>query len=175
MNNQIIFNDLLGQKSPMRPEPNPSSASNNSSDIKSRVGFSSQTSEYRKAFYHFQRLIQNSEQNAQQYNTRFQKNLNIKTQDILDSKGMADFFERQLFKLARNPKQLRKNWSEDETLLLLSLMAYFCCLYNEDFMNLVIFPIYCQALLIISFSLSRKRHGPISLPCIQANHLTSSN
>ena len=106
-------------------------------DSNTRVGFSSQVSEYRKAFYHFQRILQSTEQNVQQYNSEFQKNLNIKTQNILDLKGMSDHFERQLFKLARNPKQVRKNWSEDETLLLLSIMAYFCAYYNEEFLNLV--------------------------------------
>jgi YHS domain-containing protein len=99
-----------------------------------RVGAAS---EYRKAFYDFERDFQGVEINASQYNLEFQKNLNIKTQNILDWKGMAYYFERQLFRLTRNPKQVRKNWSEDETLLLLSIMAYFCSQNNEEFMHLV--------------------------------------
>lgn len=131
------------------------------SDINSRVGFSSQASEYRKAFYHFHRLIMNSQQTVQRYNAEFSRNLNIKIQNVLDAKGLADYFERQLFKMARNPKQLRKNWSEDETLLLLSLMAYFCCLYNEDFMNLVI---------IRHYSLDIFLFFPSSSNCIETDH-----
>ena len=113
---------------------NPSLSKN---DTNTRVGFSNQASEYRKAFYHFQKIAQNYERAAQQFNAEFQKNLNIKTQDILDLKGMSDYFERQLFKMARNPKQVRKNWSEDETLLLLSLVAYYCAAHTENFMNMV--------------------------------------
>lgn len=125
------------KKEAVKTETSQASQISTKTDVNSRVGFSNQASEYRKAFYHFQRLVQSCEKSAQQYNLEFQKNLTIKTQNILDLKGMSDYFERQLFKLARNPKQVRKNWSEDETLLLLSLVAYFCCLYNEDFMNLV--------------------------------------
>lgn len=139
--NQLGFNGQPKEKAqniPIKTEFSSAVSSNLSTDSNSRTNFSSQASEYRKAFYHFQRMLQTSEHNALQYNTEFQKNLNIKTQNILDLKGMADYFERQLFKLARNPKQVRKNWSEDETLLLLSMMAYFCSIYNEDFMNLVI-------------------------------------
>jgi hypothetical protein len=107
-------------------------------DANSRAGFSNLASEYRKAFYHFQRLVQSSDKSALQYNIEFQKNLTIKTKNILDLKELTDYFETQLLKLARSPKQVRKNWSEDETLLLMSMVAYFCCFYNEDFMKLVI-------------------------------------
>eukprot|EP00331_Platyophrya_macrostoma_P019509 CAMPEP_0176470240 /NCGR_PEP_ID=MMETSP0127-20121128/40333_1 /TAXON_ID=938130 /ORGANISM="Platyophrya macrostoma, Strain WH" /LENGTH=524 /DNA_ID=CAMNT_0017864487 /DNA_START=30 /DNA_END=1604 /DNA_ORIENTATION=+ len=133
-NNQLGTNSLqtgLVSNDSQRSVANKTPMNAQGMDANSRVGFSSQASEYRKAFYHFQRMIQSSEKAVQRYNAEFQKNLNIKTQNVLDAKGISDHFERQLFKLARNPKQVRKNWSEDET-----LMAYFCCLYNEDFMNL---------------------------------------
>lgn len=65
------------------------------------------------------------------------KNLTIKIPKLLDHHAMTDYFERQLFKLAKNPRQMRKNWSEEENLLLISMVAYYCLLHSEDSCSLV--------------------------------------
>lgn len=89
--------------------------------------------EYRKKFYDFHRAIEKYASTVNNFAAELKKQLTIKVQKILDHPSLADNFERQLYKLARNPKQTRKNWSEEETIFLISLVAYYSYYKNSDY------------------------------------------
>lgn len=100
--------------------------------------FSIIAAELRKSFYTFHQAIEKVTPYAEKVFNELKKNLSFKMPKILDYKALSEYFERQLFKLAKNPKQVRKNWSEEETCLLISIIAYYSLLHGEDYNSLVI-------------------------------------
>lgn len=102
------------------------------------IHFSNKSSQYRKTFYVFLRLVKSYEEDVKKYGGYFQKCLNIKTRMVLEPREISDLFERRLFKFGKNQNRIPKFWSDDETLLLLTFIACFCAIYLEDFLNLVL-------------------------------------
>lgn len=102
-----------------------------------KVEFTAQAAELRRNFYQFQRAISGLGSFADPYLQSLKKHLHFKVDKTLDPQGLADYFERVLFKLAKNPKQARKNWSEDETILLINTIIYYCLFRGEECHSLV--------------------------------------
>lgn len=99
--------------------------------------FTKQALEYRKRFYDFHRAIEGYSSSVNHFAGELKKQLTMKISKVLDHQALADHFERQLYRLARNPKQTRKNWSEEETIFLISLVAYYSYYQDLDYNNLV--------------------------------------
>lgn len=100
--------------------------------------FTRQAMDYRRKFYAFHRILESVAPRINEFAKEMKQHLIVKIPRILDHQALADHFERQLYKLAKNPKQTKKNWSEEETILLVSLIAYYCYIHNRDFNGLVI-------------------------------------
>lgn len=95
-----------------------------------------QALEYRKKFYNFHRELEGYSSTVNQFASDLRKQLTIKVKKLLDHHALANHFEQQLYKLAKNPRQTRKNWSEEETIFLISVVAYYSYLNNADYNNL---------------------------------------
>lgn len=108
-------------------------------DIKSTSEreFTLMATETRKNFYAFHKLAESVAGYVESVFPELKKNLSFKMPKILDHQSLADYFERQLFKLAKNHKQVRKNWSEEETTLLISIIVYYSLLQSEECGSLV--------------------------------------
>lgn len=99
--------------------------------------FTRQAMDYRRKFYSFHRILESLGPRINEFAKEMKQQLTVKIPRLLDHQTLADNFERQLYKLAKNPKQTKKNWSEEETILLVSIIAYYCYCNNRDFNSLV--------------------------------------
>lgn len=102
-----------------------------------KIELASQTDELRKNFDEFQKSIMDLEPYADSFLQGLKKHLQFKVQKVCSPHELAEYFEPILFKLAKNPKQVRKNWSETETTLLVSIVIYYCLLKGEEAHSLV--------------------------------------
>ena len=105
--------------------------------LQSEKEFTAMATEVRKNFYAFHKAAAAVSGLVESVFPELKKHLSFKLPKILDHPTLADYFERQLFKLAKNHKQAKKNWSEEETVLLISVIVYYCLLQNEDYSTLV--------------------------------------
>lgn len=101
-----------------------------------KIELTSQANEIRKNFYDFQKSVIDLEPYADSFLQGLKKHLHFKIQNVCSPQDLLDYFEPILFKLAKNPKQVRKNWSEAETLLLINVVIYYCLLKGEEGHNL---------------------------------------
>lgn len=105
--------------------------------VEPKMEFSNRANEYRKAFYHFLGQIKNSEEVIKRYSALFHTDLNFIPIQIFTPTQLSEAFENELAKLSKNPRQRRKNWSAEESHLLISFVAYFCSIYSDEHNKLV--------------------------------------
>ena len=78
------------------------------------------------------------EKDVEQYFAQIKKSIQVKIGDILRLDELANCSEKILTRVLTSAGHSRKNWSEEETLLLVSIICYYCLLKNEDHSTLVI-------------------------------------
>ena len=91
----------------------------------------------REKFYEF--VAAAKKLNVDAHFNQLKKNLNFKMTRVLAPDELVSYFERIYTKVQANPRQARKNWNEEETFLLVSLVAYYCLMKDEDYNCLVEF------------------------------------
>lgn len=124
------------------PTASASIADSESSRSYQKIELTPQATELRKNFYEFQKAVMDLEPYAESFLQGLKKHLHFKINSVCSPHDLLDFFEPILFKLAKNPKQVRKNWSETETLLLINIVIYYCLLKGEEGHSLV-FNSFC--------------------------------
>mgnify|MGYP000932346012 CR=1 FL=1 len=90
----------------------------------------------RERFYAFYKKLPNPREVEPIFN-EIKKNITFKAEEFLVGNRLMEVFEGIVKKQNSATRLSRKNWSEDETFLLISLMAYFCHTHNEDYCSLV--------------------------------------
>mgnify|MGYP000930932359 FL=1 len=99
---------------------------------------SKNVSKLREKYTEFINSIKKLHVNVDNFFNQLKKNLSFKMTRILTADELVTYFERILTKMVANPRQARKNWSEEETYLFVSLVAYYSLVRDEDYNNLVI-------------------------------------
>ena len=102
-----------------------------------KIELGTQEAELRANFDEFQKAVADYESYAENFLQGMKKHLHFKIQKAATPHEMLDYFEPILFKYTKNPKQVRKNWSEAETLLLINMIIYYCLWKEEEPQSLV--------------------------------------
>lgn len=116
----------------------------------------------REKYYEFANATKKLYISVDAYFNQLKKNLNIKMNRILTPDELISYFEKIHTKVQVNQRQSRKNWNEEETFLLVSLISYYCLLRDEDYNCLVINP-QKLASKVMCFDLERRRVGVFRL------------
>lgn len=93
----------------------------------------------KERFYAFHQGLPNHTEIEPLFN-EMKKNITFKVDEFLTNKQLLDMFEKVIVKQHSASKMSRKNWSEEQTLFLISLMAYYCHISHEDYTSMVTLP-----------------------------------
>lgn len=88
-------------------------------------------------FFEFVELVKRLYIDIDAYFNQIKKNLNFKCSKIMSPEELVVYYEKLAAKYQLTSKHMRKNWNEDETHLLVSLVCYYTLIKDEDYNNLV--------------------------------------
>lgn len=90
----------------------------------------------RERFYEFHRKYI-AQQDPKPYFNEMKKDLLLKIDQVLEPESISDYYEKILERAAATAKPGRRTWSEDEILVLVSIVTYLCKAEEIDFCSLV--------------------------------------
>lgn len=90
-----------------------------------------------KDFYALISSLPNIETGVKQQYDRLQDDINFKKQRVLLPETLSDYFEKLCQKVQSNANASKKNWNEDETIFLVSVMSYWTYVKNKDHKKMV--------------------------------------
>lgn len=91
----------------------------------------------KEKFYEFMKIKISSSQKNATFN-EIRKGITYKLEQLPDDNGICEYFEKVYAKCQNTSRQGKKNWTEEESTLLLSIMTLYCAANQEDYSSLVL-------------------------------------